>query len=138
MASFVDPSQLCGDDSGIHAPKIDHNSPYSDYVQKIIERLALVESHESPQKNASDMGPLLPQELDELTLLCRNQGFQTVECDPLRALVEALDQHVAMAIASAANLAQAAALVLREHEAPSAAAHAIDKVRRYTRDITLL
>lgn len=98
-------------------------------MQQIIERIVLEESHESSSPTSATGGPLHSRELDDLTLYCQSDGFEGVENDPLSTIVQALVQHVTAAVAKAGQLTEAAASVLHDHDAPSAAAQAIDKVR---------
>lgn len=126
------------------------SSAFSDTVNRILLRVACEEGHEStPEKKkhaATVGGPLTPDELSELSVLCSNAaavsnedvatatmqqqqeegkfGFATVEAEQLLGLLELLDRHINSAVG--VNFILEALQVL--DKAPSKASAALDTV----------
>lgn len=124
------------------------SSVFSDTVNRIVLRVACEEGHEStPEKKkhaATVGGPLTPEELSELSVLCSNAaavsnddaatastqqeqekfGFATVEADQLLGLLELLDRHINSAVG--VNFILEALEVL--DKAPKNASAALDTV----------
>jgi hypothetical protein len=122
-----------------------HEPSFSDTVNRLVLRVACTESHEdvSPVKRRAPAapaggGPLTPQELSDLSLLCTYSndirskgdqqnpyGFATVEGDQLLGLLDLLDRHISAAVG--VDFIQEAVDLLKA-ESPSKASASLDEV----------
>lgn len=142
------------------------NEKYTAVIEAMVLRAHMVEGREgySPDhhhhrlvRHQPGQGPLLPQELADLSLLCsansssssknKNQattkksnrqeqqqqedaalkGFASVDGDQLAALIELLDKHVNLA--ARVSLIEDALNIIKKAGSPSIASDAIDQVR---------
>lgn len=101
--------------SSLSVETVRSTSTFSDTINRIVLRIACVESREESSGKANgnnEAGPLSAVELAELSMLCAQQsqrpseGFCTVEGDQLLALLELLDRHINNAVGL--NFVQAA------------------------------